>query len=236
LQVQRNKAIVGRNAFAHEAGIHQDGILKERTTYDITRPEDVGIATTDLVLGKHSGRAALANRVKTLGLRGPDDQLQQLFEEFKKLADKKKVVYDGDIVALIEQQLHGAVQQHWKLVDYEITSRSGHAPHVKMTLENGGTSTTTEVNTGDGPVDAAFRAVEQITGLELVCKDYQVASATIGRDAQGEASLEIEHHGRSFRGLGVSTDTIEATIKALLNAVNRIVANTSPGEEQQNTE
>jgi len=236
LQVQRNKAIVGRNAFAHEAGIHQDGILKERTTYEIMRPEDVGIAKTDLVLGKHSGRAALANRVKTLGLRVPDDQLQQLFEEFKKLADKKKVVYDGDIVALIEQQLHGAVQQHWKLVDYEITCRSGHAPHVKMRLESGGASTTTEVNTGDGPVDAAFRAVEQITGLELVCKDYQVASATIGRDAQGEASLEIEHHGRSFRGLGVSTDTIEATIKALLNAVNRIVANTSPGQEQQSTE
>ncbi|MGM0488171.1 MAG: 2-isopropylmalate synthase [Planctomycetota bacterium] len=224
LQVQRNKAIVGQNAFAHEAGIHQDGMLKERTTYEIMRPEDVGITKTDLVLGKHSGRAALADRVKMLGFRLPEEKLQQVFDEFKKLADKKKKVYDGDIVALIEQQLHGVVQEHWKLVDYEITSRSGDVPHVKMTLKNGDEAIEKEVTMGDGPIDAAFRAVEQITGLKLVCKDYQVSSATFGRDAQGEASLEIEHEGHSFRGLGVSTDTIEATIKALLNAVNRIAA------------
>ncbi|MFW6169977.1 MAG: 2-isopropylmalate synthase [Planctomycetota bacterium] len=224
LQVQRNKAIVGQNAFAHEAGIHQDGMLKERTTYEIMRPEDVGITKTDLVLGKHSGRAALADRAKMLGFRLPEEKLQQVFDEFKKLADKKKKVYDGDIVALIEQQLHGVVQEHWKLVHYEIISRSGDTPHVKMTLKNGGKAIEKEVNMGDGPIDAAFRVVEQITGLALVCKDYQVSSATFGRDAQGEASLEIEHEGHSFRGLGVSTDTIEATIKALLNAVNRIAA------------
>ncbi len=223
LHVQRNKAIVGRNAFAHEAGIHQDGMLKERTTYEIMRPEDVGFAKTDLVLGKHSGRAALADRAKALGFRLTGEQLQQIFEDFKKLADKKKEIYDGDVLALIEQQLHGVVQEHWKLVSFEITSRAGDVPHVKMTLRNGGDAVTKEITAGDGPVDAAFRAVEQITGLQLVCKDYQVRSATIGRDAQGEAALEIEHAGRSYRGLGVSTDTIEATIKALLNAVNRIV-------------
>jgi 2-isopropylmalate synthase len=224
MQVQRNKAIVGRNAFAHEAGIHQDGILKERTTYEIMHPEDVGFSKTDLVLGKHSGRAALADRAKTLGYRLSGEQLQEVFEEFKKLADKKKEIYDGDIVALVEQQLHGVVQEHWKLVSFEITSRTGDVPHVRMTLRNGGQQVTEEVTAGDGPVDAAFRAVEKITGLGLVCKDYQVRSATIGRDAQGEASLEIEHAGQSYRGLGVSTDTIEATVKALLNAVNRIAA------------
>ena len=170
---------------------------------------------------------ALADRAKTLGFRLTGEQLQQVFEEFKKLADKKKEIYDGDIVALIEQQLHGVVQEHWKLVGFEITSRTGDVPHVKMTLQNGGEAVTQEVTAGDGPVDAAFRAVEQITGLQLVCKDYQVRSATIGRDAQGEATLEIEHDGRSYRGLGVSTDTIEATIKALLNAVNRIVVGKS---------
>ena len=223
LQVQRNKAIVGRNAFAHEAGIHQDGMLKERTTYEIMRPEDVGFSKTDLVLGKHSGRAALADRAKMLGYRLNGEQLQQIFEEFKKLADKKKEIYDGDIVALIEQQLHGVAHEHWKLISFEIISRAGDVPHVKMTLQNGGQPATEEVTSGDGPIDAAFRAVEKITGLALACKDYQVRSATIGRDALGEASLEIEHEGRSYRGLGVSTDTVEATVKALLNAVNRIV-------------
>jgi 2-isopropylmalate synthase len=223
LQVQRNKAIVGRNAFAHEAGIHQDGMLKERTTYEIMRPEDVGFSKTDLVLGKHSGRAALSDRAKMLGYRLSGEQLQQLFEEFKKLADKKKELYDGDIVALIEQQLHGVAHEHWKLISFEIISRAGDVPHVTMTLQNGGQPATEEVTSGDGPIDAAFRAVEKITGLTLACKDYQVRSATIGRDALGEASLEIEHEGRSYRGLGVSTDTVEATVKALLNAVNRIV-------------
>ncbi len=231
LKVQRNKAIVGRNAFAHEAGIHQDGMLKERTTYEIMRPEDVGFAQTDLVLGKHSGRAALADRAKTLGFRLTGEQLQQVFEDFKALADKKKEIYDGDIVALIEQLLHGATQEHWKLVSFEVVSRTGDVPYVKMTLQNGGEAITKEVTTGDGPIDAAFRAVEQITGLELVCKDYQVRSATIGQDALGEASLEIEHDGRSYRGLGVSTDTVEATVKALLNAVNRIIVNPSHRNE-----
>ncbi len=224
LQVQRNKAIVGRNAFAHEAGIHQDGMLKERTTYEIMRPEDVGFAQTDLVLGKHSGRAALADRARALGFRLTGEQLQQTFEEFKELADKKKEIYDGDVVALIEKQLHGVENEYWKMVSCEITSKTGDQPHVRLTLQNGGEPVCQEVSEGDGPIDAAFLAVEKITGLKVVCQDYQVRSATIGRDAQGEATLQIEHEGRTYRGIGVSTDTIEATVMALLNAVNRIVA------------
>ena len=223
LQVQRNKAIVGRNAFAHEAGIHQDGMLKERSTYEIMRPEDVGFAKTDLVLGKHSGRAALADRAKALGYRLTGEQLQHVFEEFKKLADKKKEIYDGDIVSLIEHQIHGAPQQEWQLVSFETTSGSGHSPRVRLTLRRGDQEVTEELSAGDGPIDCAFWATEKITGVKMVCKDFQVRSATIGRDALGEASLEVEHEGQTFRGRGASTDTVEATIIAILNALNRIL-------------
>lgn len=229
IQVQRNKAIVGRNAFAHEAGIHQDGMLKERTTYEIMRPEDVGVSKTDLVLGKHSGRAALADRAKAMGYRLTGEQLQVVFDEFKLLADKKKEVYDGDIAALIHKQLHGVQQEQWQLVSFHVSCGTDQQPHVRLTLRHGDQEQTAELDAGDGPIDAVFWATEKITGVKLVCKDFQVKSATIGRDAQGEATLEVEHKGQTFRGRGVSTDSVEATVKALLNAVNRIVAS-QPGQ------
>ena len=229
LQVQRNKAIVGRNAFAHEAGIHQDGMLKERTTYEIMRPEDVGFQKTDLVLGKHSGRAALADRAKSLGYKLTGEQLQALFDEFKKLADKKKEVYDGDIIALIEQQIRGVHQEEWHLVSFEVTSGSGRKPHVRLTLQRGDKEQTEELSAGDGPIDAAFLATEKITGIKLKCVDYQVRSATLGHDALGEVNLVVEHAGQTFRGRGVSTDTVEATVHAILVAVNRIAATRASG-------
>ncbi|GAA5506541.1 2-isopropylmalate synthase [Novipirellula caenicola] len=224
IQVQRNKAIVGRNAFAHESGIHQDGMLKERSTYEIMSPDDVGVAKTDLVLGKHSGRAALADRAKTLGYTLTSEQLQTVFDQFKRLADKKKDIYDGDIVALIQQQISGSVEQEWTLVDYEVTSGTGRTPLVRVTLQHGDREITEEVEQGDGPIDAAFWAVEKITGIELVCKDFRVRSATLGRDAIGEVNLEVEHKGKSYRGVGASTDSVESTILAMLNAINRIIA------------
>ena len=224
IQVQRNKAIVGRNAFAHESGIHQDGMLKERSTYEIMSPDDVGVAKTDLVLGKHSGRAALADRAKTLGYTLTGEQLQTVFDQFKRLADKKKDIYDGDIVALIQQQISGSVAQEWTLVDYEVTSGTSRSPHVRVTLEHGDRQITEEVEQGDGPIDAAFWAVEKITGIELVCKDFRVRSATLGRDAIGEVNLEVEHKGKTYRGVGASTDSVESTILAMLNAINRIIA------------
>jgi 2-isopropylmalate synthase len=227
MQVQRNKAVVGRNAFAHEACIHQDGMLKERTTYEIMRPEDVGFAKTDLVLGKHSGRAALADRAKALGYHLTGEQLQKVFEQFKQLADKKKDIYDGDISALIEQQLHGLPHSEWSLVDFEVQSRSGQAPFVRLTLKRGDEELSAESDQGDGPIDAAFWATEKITGVKMVCQDFRAASASIGRDAQGEATIEVEHGGKSFRGRGVSTDTVEATVLALLDAVNRIALATA---------
>ncbi len=222
IHVQRNKAIVGRNAFAHESGIHQDGMLKERSTYEIMSPEEVGFAQTDLVLGKHSGRAALADRAKQLGFSISGEQLQQVFENFKILADKKKEIYDGDIVALVQQQISGPETSQWTLLDYEVTSSRSSTPRVRVTLGHGDQEFTEQVEQGDGPIDAAFWAVEKITGIELVCKDFRVRSATLGRDAIAEVNLEVEHKGRTFRGVGVSTDSVESTIFAILNAIDRI--------------
>ncbi len=227
IQVQRNKAIVGRNAFAHEAGIHQDGMLKEPTTYEIMRPEDVGFTKTDLVLGKHSGRAALADRAKTLGFHLSGEQLQTVFEKFKDLADKKKEIYDGDIVALIEDQIHDLQDETWTLVSFATTSATDATPFVRLTLRCGEETITEEFSGGDGPIDAAFSAAEKITGIKSVLRDFHVSSATLGRDAQGEAMVEVEHNGKSYRGRGVSTDTMEATVKAILNAVNRIALTTA---------
>lgn len=223
LDVQRNKAVVGRNAFAHESGIHQDGMLKERSTYEIMRPEDVGFAKTDLVLGKHSGRAALSDRARELGYQLTGEQIQTVFDRFKALADKKKEVYDGDIVALIQQQISGPAQQVWSLESFSVNSGSGKTPSVDLTLRHGDETFTQHVEQGDGPIDAAFWAVEKITGIKVVCKDFRVRSATIGRDAMGEVTLEVEHEGQQYRGTGASTDTVESTILAMLNAINRIV-------------
>ncbi len=226
LEVQRNKAVVGRNAFAHESGIHQDGMLKDPSTYEIMRPEDVGFTKTDLVLGKHSGRAALSDRARSLGYSNLSaEQLQRVFEKFKELADKKKEVYDGDIAALIQQEIvEGKVDHEWKLVSYDISNASGRSPRVRLTLSRHGEQFTTEVEQGDGPIDAAFLSVEELTGIKAVCKEFRLQAATLGRDAQGEVQLEIEYEGASYRGTSVSTDSVEATILAMLSAINRILA------------
>jgi len=233
LTVPINKPVVGENAFAHEAGIHQDGMLKERRTYEIMQPEDVGFQRTDLVLGKHSGRAALADRARALGYQLSGEQLHVIFDEFKKLADKKKDIFDGDIIALIEQRIHGAPpDEQWKLVAFEVASGSGKKPKAKLTLCRGDNEQTEEVADGDGPIDAAFLATEKITGIKLRCIDYQVRSATLGHDALGEVNLSVEHRNQTFRGRGVSTDTVEATVQAILSAVNRIAmtaGNRGPG-------
>jgi 2-isopropylmalate synthase len=224
LEVQRNKAIVGRNAFAHESGIHQDGMLKNPRTYEIMNPEDVGFLKTDLVLGKHSGRAALADRARHLGFHLSAEQLQEVFDQFKLLADKKKEIYDGDIAALIQKQISDKVIEAWSLVAYRVDSGSGIQPTVELTLKHGEQQFTEKVQQGDGPIDAAFWAVERITGIKVVCRDFRVRSATLGRDAQGEVTVEVEHEGQGYRGVGLSTDTVESTILAMLNAVNRIAA------------
>lgn len=224
LHVQRNKAIVGQNAFAHEAGIHQDGVLKAAATYEIMRPEDVGLTKSDLVLGKHSGRAALADRVKTLGYDLTREQLDNVFEQFKALADKKKSVYDGDLVSLIEQQFV-SFPEMWTLQHYSVSCGTKHPPEVTMTVRRGDNGErTTRVAAGDGPVDAVFLAIEELTGVNVVCRDFRVHSITVGKDAQGEVTVEVEHAGRLYRGRGISTDSLEAAALAFLNAINRVEA------------
>ncbi|MEO0529468.1 MAG: 2-isopropylmalate synthase [Planctomycetota bacterium] len=219
MDVQRNKAIVGRNAFAHESGIHQDGMLKEPTTYEIMRPEDVGFTKTDLVLGKHSGRAALADRLKALGHPVEGDRLVQVFDEFKRLADKKKDVYDADLLALVETR--AATEDDWSLVSYEVKTTTDNVPSATVTLKRGADETTETFFGGDGPLDALFRAVEKITGQHLSVRDYRVHSVSKGKDAQGEANIEAVAEGRLYRGRGVSTDTVEASTKAFVAATNQ---------------
>lgn len=226
IHVQRNKAIVGRNAFAHEAGIHQDGVLKERTTYEIMRAEDVGFAKNDLVLGKHSGRAALSDRAKNLGYTLTEEQLRTVFENFKVLADKKKDIYDGDIASLIEQEILTTVSPSaaWSFESYSLTMGSDKTPIVDLSLRHGDTVETTKFSGGDGPIDAIFLAIEEMTDVPVQCTDFQVHSVTIGKDAQGEVSVIVEYEGESYRGRGVSTDCVEASAIAFLNAINRIEA------------
>ena len=230
--VQRNKAIVGRNAFAHEAGIHQDGMLKERTTYEIMRPEDVGFSQTDLVLGKHSGRAALADRARALGYHLDDDQLNAVFESLKDLADKKKEVYDGDIAALIEQS-NTQIVDHWQFVSYEVQATSGQSPSATITLSRDEQQHTVTKECGDGPLDALFLAIEEITAKSIMLRDFRVQSASRGKDAQGESIVEVEFNGQIYRGRGVSTDTVEAGARAFLNAINRIEV--GAGQQMQQT-
>jgi 2-isopropylmalate synthase len=232
IQVPRNKAIVGRNAFAHEAGIHQDGMLKERSTYEIMRPEDVGLERTDLVLGKHSGRAALADRVRALGYALSAEQVNQIFEKFKVLADRKKEVYDGDIAALCEDQF-AEFPEEFSFLGYEITCTSGASPTVRLRLQHGHEATTSEqrvaeVAAGDGPIDGIFLAIEQATGIVTRCRDFRVQAVTVGKDAQAEVTVELEHDGQLHRGRGVSTDSLEASAKAFLMAINRALAGGTP--------
>jgi len=229
LKVPRNKAIVGQNAFAHESGIHQDGMLKHPTTYEIMSPADVGFLKTDLVLGKHSGRAALADRAKTLGHELDAELLPKVFEEFKKLADRKKNIYDEDILALIEQLIHEGqadvppkAADGWSFVSYDLHCRTGKEPVLTLKVRHGDREHEKEVNGGDGPIDAIFLAIRELTGKDISVKEFTVQSVTVGEDAQGGATILINHNGETFRGHGVSTDTIEASTIAILNAVNRM--------------
>src|SRR5580692_5068661 len=179
IQVQRNKAIVGQNAFAHEAGIHQDGMLKERTTYEIMNPHEVGLPQTELVLGKHSGRHALRQRVFDLGYHLDETQLQKVFDGFKLLADRKKVIYDADIEALAEAQIHSGPAV-WTLEAVTCNAGSATIPSAVVALWHQGGEVHKVAMTGDGPIDAVFKAIEQITGIEPTLRDYRIRSVTVG--------------------------------------------------------
>jgi 2-isopropylmalate synthase len=219
--VQRNKAIVGQNAFAHEAGIHQHGMLQNRSTYEIMRPDDVGYVGTNLVLGKHSGRHAFRDRVKHLGYELDDSLVQEVFDEFIALADKKKDVYDSDIIALIESHI-GESQDQWSLERFHTVAGTDVLPTATLEMRREGSDEVLrDAATGDGPVDAIFRALERVMGIEAVLTDYQVRSISSGKDAQGEVMVEIKVNDRIFHGKGVSTDIVAASARAYLKALNR---------------
>ncbi|WP_020472101.1 2-isopropylmalate synthase [Zavarzinella formosa] len=222
MQVQRNKAIVGQNAFAHEAGIHQDGMLKNPSTYEIMRPEDVGIPSTDLVLGKHSGRHALKARIQDLGYTVDESQLQRIFEAFKVLADRKKSIYDADIEALVDNQLHSGASEAWQLVNFSCNASFGVPPTAAVSLKHADGRTVCEPAVGDGPVDAVLKSIQRGTGIDLKVTDYRVRSVTGGLDAQGEALVEVEYDNRKLSGRGVNTNVIEASALAFLQVINRI--------------
>jgi len=218
--VPPNKPIVGSNAFAHESGIHQHGMMSNPETYEIMTPESVGAEKTDLVLGKHSGRHAFADHLAKLGFQSfTEEKINDLFGKFKELADRKKQVYDDDIVALVVDNLHHKkafelVAQYYKL------GEKGYAyADVRLMTPEGERA---DAAVGDGPVDASLKAVERVVGLPISLKDYQIRAITAGKDALGEATLKVEYNGRLYHGRGISTDIVKSSVNAYINAVNSV--------------
>jgi 2-isopropylmalate synthase len=221
MPIPRNKAIVGENAFAHESGIHQHGMLKHHSTYEIMRPHDVGMSRTNLVLGKHSGRAALRERIKELGFELSDTELTRVFDDFKTLADKKKELFDGDIEALVlKREVETAGP--WSLENLHVVSDSSRFATGRIVLRHADGRIVTQEASGDGPVDAALKAIEQATGVFAKLRKFEVRSVTVGEDAQGEAVLTCEYSGRSYRGTSVTTDIVESSARAFIEIVNAI--------------
>jgi 2-isopropylmalate synthase len=226
LAVQRSKAIVGENAFAHSSGIHQDGILKKRETYEIMDPKDVGWGGTELPLTKHSGRAAVASRLKHLGFKMGANDVAAIFARFKEIGDKKKFVYDDDLSALVEGQIT-EVPETWSLAYLSVTSGSQAVPTATVRLQKLATKKSAAVSVqdagiGDGPVDAALKAIDRLTGTQGKLLDYSLRAVSQGKDALGEVTVKV-NFGKSeiVTGKGASTDVIEASARAYLNAVNR---------------
>jgi 2-isopropylmalate synthase len=220
--VQPNKAIVGANAFAHESGIHQDGVLKHRETYEIMRAEDVGWSQNKLVLGKHSGRNAFKSRLAELGVvLESEEALNSAFAKFKELADKKHEIFDEDLQALLSDEAVTPETEHYKLTYSQVTSETGEVPLARLTLSVGGEEKKAE-STGSGPVDATFKAIESVlnSGSELLL--YSVNNITSGTDAQGDVTVRLAKGGRVVNGSGADTDIVIASVKAYLNALNRL--------------
>lgn len=225
VKVQPNKAIVGENAFAHEAGIHQHGVLKNKETYEIMTPESIGLTKNSMVLGKHSGKHALRNKAQELGIDLSEEALERAFERFKIIADKKKQIYDGDIEALLSKEAL-QVPKTYQMKSFVINS--GNSITSTAVIEAIKDDKVIEkVSRGDGPIDAAFRAIGKIVGKQMRLEDYQLHSVTEGMDALGDALVKISSNGKSYAGRGLSTDVIEASIHAYINAVNKMICEES---------
>ena len=226
--VQPNKAIVGDNAFAHESGIHQDGVLKNPLTYEIMTPESVGLASNKIVLGRHSGRHALKDKLLRLGYVLNEQQFEEVFYRFTELADKKKEVYDEDIVAIVDDATRKKTYQRYELIKLHVFTGKGTTPTATVKLkdnelldENGNAKVLTEAATGDGPVAAIFNAIDRITGINTKIKSYRLQPISEGRDAQGQSNVLLLINDKMYAGKGVSTDILEASAYAYLDAINR---------------
>jgi 2-isopropylmalate synthase len=225
--VPRNKAIVGANAFAHGSGIHQDGILKKRETYEIMDPREVGWGITELPLTKHSGRAAVSARLRHLGFKMTEQDLATIFARFKQLGDRKKFVYDDDLAAIVEGHIT-EVPETWSLEYLSVSSGNQTVPTATVRLRKSGQKTEAlqDASIGDGPVDAALKAMDRITRVRGKLMDYQLRAVSEGKDALGEVSVKVDFgNGEFVSGKGSSTDVIEASARAYLNAVNRFLGN-----------
>jgi 2-isopropylmalate synthase len=218
--VPPNKAIVGRNAFAHESGIHQDAVLKKRITYEIMNPKDVGIDKSQIILGKHSGRHALAKRLEKLGFKLSEDKINLFFKKFKQLADKKKEIFDDDLMALVEEEARQK-RKVYELVSLKVTTGTDIIPEAAVRIKYRKKSIQA-YSSGDGPVDACYKAIDKITGVKARLTSYKLEAVTIGKDAQGMVRLEIRVKGKNVSGCGTSTDILEASVKAYLDALNKI--------------
>ena len=229
-QVQPNKAIVGRNAFAHEAGIHQDGVLKERTTYEIMDATTVGLRSNSIVLGKHSGRHALSKALEEMGFELDGQALNTAFKRFKEIADRKKSVTAMDLEALVTDELRSEDIHGYSLDWFEVEASSRRPPHARVSVLLPDGKTTEGSFTGDGPIDAVFQAIDAATGVGARLSDFKIGAVTEGQDALGEVSVVVEVDGSSGAGQGVSTDIIEAAARAYVRALSVAVARSRAGD------
>ncbi|MDI1471380.1 MAG: 2-isopropylmalate synthase [Thermodesulfovibrio sp.] len=218
--VQPNKAIVGANAFAHEAGIHQDGVLKERTTYEIMRPQDIGIPSSKIVLGKHSGRHAFKTRLEELGFSLTEEEINRAFERFKRLADQKKYIFNEDIEALVSDEVL-RITEVYQLIDLEVSSGTKKKPTATVRMKINGEEKEISIS-GDGPVDAVYKAITELTGSKAELNKFEIKAITGGTDALGEVTIILEEAGHTVRGHGSDTDIIVASAKAYINALNKL--------------
>ncbi len=229
MSVQRNKAIVGANAFAHEAGIHQDGMLKERTTYEIMRPEDIGIDGSELVLGKHSGRHAFRHQLQGLGIKLSSSELDDAYVRFIALADKKKVVYDDDLISIAREEMEETPGVF--MLDYlHVVTGTDTVPTATVRLKKG-KETLQDAGCGDGPVDAALKTIERITGVRGRLIDFNLQAVTVGKDAMGEVTVRVSIGSDIVSAKSASTDIVEASARAYLSCINRVLRDRASGKK-----
>ena len=223
ISVQPNKAIVGTNAFAHESGIHQDGVLKNRETYEIMTPESVGFKTSNMVLGKHSGRHAFEDRIIELGYNLTKEQINEGFKKFKDLADKKKEISDKDIEAIVNQGVI-TIEDYYKVEVFNVSTAKNISSTATVKLSYNGLEKV-EAACGDGPVSALYKAIERSIDIKPILEDYSIQAITSGADALGEVKVKLSLDDKKVLGMGISTDVIEASLMAYMNALNKLRTN-----------